>query len=429
MQGVWTTILQAAHFLRDTDFCCGKQKVPEASGNPGPGAAPRLPQHSCAGRALPSPVLASGPSPVPLAVRAQPPAGRLRQEPRSHLPLGGQAYRARDPAPPPGGGVPHRAHSPASWRRSTALRRSRSPRTRWSRTRCVPHRSPTPGGRDEHARRTPALPPSPSPKTNLLQPPQSTLLHPVFTTVGFKAWPERGHPRSALTPQVHGLPLQPPTGLPTPSRELVPIDPSPLTATHTPVHGAPDLPLRLAARGPGSRRRGCQVLEARLGDGFPAEEETAEACWARSASISFPSPGISACTLTSTPAQGREGRGGPPGHPPRHPPPALRGSLRRLDSPRCPAGFRARPRAAAKLGTLGPAPRRSHHCPAGRSYTYASRVLQVWGPADLRRRATWRRRDSGRTRAGIPRPAAVPEALRPPGLGCWPMGRGWLRRR
>lgn len=30
MQGVWTTILQAAHFLRDTDFCCGKQKVPEA---------------------------------------------------------------------------------------------------------------------------------------------------------------------------------------------------------------------------------------------------------------------------------------------------------------------------------------------------------------------------------------------------------------
>lgn len=58
------------------------------------------------------------------------------------------------------------------------------------------------------------------------------------------------------------------------------------------------------------------MLEARLGDGFPAEEETAEACWARSASISFPSPGISAFTLTSTPAQGREGRGGPPGHPP-----------------------------------------------------------------------------------------------------------------
>lgn len=28
----------------------------------------------------------------------------------------------------------------------------------------------------------------PSPKTNLLQPPQSTSLHPVFTTVGFKAW-------------------------------------------------------------------------------------------------------------------------------------------------------------------------------------------------------------------------------------------------
>lgn len=72
MQGVWTTILQAAHFLRDTDFCCGKQKVPEASGNPGPGATPRLPQHSCAGRALSSPVLASGPSPVPLAVGGSP---------------------------------------------------------------------------------------------------------------------------------------------------------------------------------------------------------------------------------------------------------------------------------------------------------------------------------------------------------------------
>ena len=52
------------------------------------------------------------------------------------------------------------------------------------------------------------------------------------------------------------------------------------------------------------------MLEARLGDGFPAEEETAEASWARSASASFLSPGISAFTLTSTPGQGREGRGG-----------------------------------------------------------------------------------------------------------------------
>lgn len=52
---------------------------------------------------------------------------------------------------------------------------------------------------------------------------------------------------------------------------------APVTATHTPVHGAPDLPRWLRARGAGCRGRKCQVLEARLGDGFPGEEEPAEA--------------------------------------------------------------------------------------------------------------------------------------------------------
>lgn len=267
-----------------------------------------------------------------------------------------------------------------------------------------------------------APPTVPSPETNLLPPPQSTSRHPVFPTVGFKAWLERGHPRrSALTPQIHGLPLQPPAGPPTPREGLVPIDPSQLPATHTPVHSAPDLPLRLATRGPGSRSRGCQVLEARLGDGFPAEEAAAEASWAHSF---LPLAWDLCLHLDLNPGSRQEGQRRPP-----RGPPALRRSPRRLDSPCSPAGFRAWPRAAPEPGAPGPAPRRSHHCPAGCSYTYASRALQVWGPADLRRRATWRRRDSGRTRAGIPGPAAVPEALRPPGLGCCPAGRGWLRRR
>ena len=314
-----------------------------------------MPPHACPGTAAlgehcRAPVPASGPSPIPLATGGQPPAGRLRREPRSHLPLEVPAYRARDPAPPPGGGLPHRAHSPASWRRSTALRRSRSPRTRWSQTRCVPHTSLTPGGWDEHARCTPALLPTlsqdkPAPALTIYLPascfPPGCLLglrlgsnvaswlvqtccapstvplprqtcsspHNLLRCILFSPL-LASRLGSALTPQVHGLPLQPPAVLPTPSGELVPIDPSQLQATHTPVHGAPDLPLRLAARGPRSRRRGCQVLEARLGDGFPAEEETAEASWARSAPASFLSPGISAFTLTSTLGQGREGIGG-----------------------------------------------------------------------------------------------------------------------
>lgn len=48
--------------------------------------------------------------------------------------------------------------------------------------------------------------------------------------------------------------------------------PLPAPATHTPVHGAPDLPLGLTTQGPRSWGRGCQVLEARLGDGFPTEK-------------------------------------------------------------------------------------------------------------------------------------------------------------
>ena len=53
MQGVCTTILQAAHFLRGTDFCYRREGAPEAPGNPSQGApraaeeSSRLPQHIC----------------------------------------------------------------------------------------------------------------------------------------------------------------------------------------------------------------------------------------------------------------------------------------------------------------------------------------------------------------------------------------------
>ena len=167
MQGVCTTILHAAHFLRDTDFCCRKERAPEAPGNSIQDAAPgqaenssHLPQHSL-------PTVCTGKpqhwhqdtAPFLSPSSGSPPRGRLGESLVSAFPGKGSslsgpqepAYRLLDLAPPPGGSVLHRAHSPASWLHSTALQHSRSPQTRWSQTRCAPHTSPTPRPQDEHA--------------------------------------------------------------------------------------------------------------------------------------------------------------------------------------------------------------------------------------------------------------------------------------
>lgn len=114
-----------------------------------------------------------------------------------------------------------------------------------------------------------------------------------------------------------------------------------------------------------------------------------------------------------------------------HPPPpqqpkTLRGFLdpcRRLSLPRSALGVHCSkagcPQVRQSLEALAPSrpPGGDATGPASYSYTYASRALQACGPADLRRRATWRLRESGHTRAGVPGPAVVPE------------GRCWLRRR
>lgn len=75
--------------------------------------------------------------------------------------------------------------------------------------------------------------------------------------------------RFALTPEAHGFLSQLPIAPPPPSAPAAhspggagTLLPLPAPATHAPVHSAPDLPLWLAAQGPGSRSRGCQVLEA-----------------------------------------------------------------------------------------------------------------------------------------------------------------------
>lgn len=70
----------------------------------------------------------------------------------SHLPRKGCGYWWRTGATalalPPGGSRLHSRHSPAFWLHSTAPQHSRSPLTRWSRTRCVPHMLLIPGARD-----------------------------------------------------------------------------------------------------------------------------------------------------------------------------------------------------------------------------------------------------------------------------------------
>lgn len=169
------------------------------------------------------------------------------------------------------------------------------------------------------------------------------------------------------------------------------------------------------------------MLEARLSDGFPTEEKTAEEGAEHLLTLLLPTSwGL--CPLHDL--GNREG-GGASQQPQRLRLPAgdmaFWGMLASEHCPEC-----------SQVGTLGKSfkalaqarPTGDHTTrPAGHSYTYASRALQAWGPAALRRRATWRLRDSGRTRVGSTVLAVVPEALRPPGPGCWPEGRRWLRRR
>lgn len=250
------------------------------------------------------------------------------------------------------------------------------------------------------------------------------MLHPVFTTVGFKAWPERGHPRSAPDPTGPWAPCNRPPRTPDPSRELVPIDPSAHGHLCTPVHGARICRSGSAARGaPGQGGRGCQVLEAGMVMAFTGGGRQLRPA-GRATSISFPSPGISAFTLTSTPAQGREGRGGP-----RTPPPPALDPEGRSSPIRCPAGFRARPRAAAKLGTLGPARRGHTTALLAAAIPTQARYSQVWGPAPTLAQGylapAGQRAQPG---PGITRPAAVPGSSTS-WAGVLAHGRGWLRRR
>lgn len=140
MQGVCTTILQAAHFLRDTDFCC-------RTGKRGPlrhqvSLSRRLP----ASAQLPS-VCTGKPqswrpdkAPAPLTILGRPTAGVLGSGLDPTFPEKGSGCWLHQQ----GAACPSK-HSPASWLHNTAPQRSRSPRTRWSRTRCAPHMSLTPG--------------------------------------------------------------------------------------------------------------------------------------------------------------------------------------------------------------------------------------------------------------------------------------------
>lgn len=85
--------MQAAHFLRDTDFCCRKERTPEAPGNSTLDAAPgqveqslHLPQHNCPLCAPGTPTIGSwhqDTAAIPLTILAQPTAGALRFPPSS----------------------------------------------------------------------------------------------------------------------------------------------------------------------------------------------------------------------------------------------------------------------------------------------------------------------------------------------------------
>lgn len=89
------------------------------------------------------------PSPHPGAARGK--RNQVRAVPTEAAAV---AHRSRSTTPP--GGSRSQAHSPASSLRSTAPRHSRSHRTRWSQTRCAPHRLLTPNPWDEQAQCLPA---------------------------------------------------------------------------------------------------------------------------------------------------------------------------------------------------------------------------------------------------------------------------------
>lgn len=121
MQGVCTTILQAAHFLRGTDFCCRKERALRHQVTP---ARVPLQGQQRNPRACPSTsalcVYQEPPLLTPLTILRCPTARVLRWEPCSYLALEGLsssqglAYRLLDLTPPPGGSVLHTAHSPTS---------------------------------------------------------------------------------------------------------------------------------------------------------------------------------------------------------------------------------------------------------------------------------------------------------------------------
>lgn len=139
MQGVCTTILQAAHFLRDTDFCCGTEREGLGS-SPGGTASVGRQKHPLHCHAP----LCLGPGISWLSAESWGAGGSCFPPPQEGLWRTGATALAL----PPGGSRLHSRHSPAFWLHSTAPQHSRSPLTRWSRTRCVPHMLLIPGARD-----------------------------------------------------------------------------------------------------------------------------------------------------------------------------------------------------------------------------------------------------------------------------------------
>lgn len=117
MQGVCTTILQAAHFLLDTDFCCGKRGPLRHQATPSLDAAPgqaekfsHLHQHGCPLCVPGTPSIGSwhqDTAPISLSILRQPTEGGAQV--RVLLPLSPEGLQAIQPA-----GVSLQASRPGS---------------------------------------------------------------------------------------------------------------------------------------------------------------------------------------------------------------------------------------------------------------------------------------------------------------------------